>query len=121
MQPYREMSLGRNNAPKLSFKWYGPIRIQKKMGNVSYQIQLSEDAKIHGIFHVNQLKKHIGPNAIPNPTLPLVTAEGKVKLYPIEILERHQVPRSFGQYDVSIPQWLIHWDSIERTFPDFKP
>jgi hypothetical protein len=91
------------------------------MGNVSYQIQLPKEAKIHGVFNVNQLKKHIGPNAIPNQTLPLVTAEGKVKLYPIAIVEHRQVPRSVGQYDVAIPQWLIHWDSLERIFPDFKP
>jgi hypothetical protein len=103
MQPYRETALGRNNALKLSSKWYGPFRILKKVGTVSYQLQLPSDAKIHDVFHVNQLKKHIGQNAIPHPKLPSVTSDGKVKLTPLAILQRRQVPRSEGDYDVAIP------------------
>ena len=80
------------------------------------------------------MKKHLGPNAIPNPKLPLVTAEGKVKIAPLAILQRRQVPRSNGEYDVPVPQWLIHWENmtpedatwedvafVQATFPDFKP
>jgi hypothetical protein len=134
MKSYRETALGRQNAPKLSSKWYGPFRILKKVGNVAYQLHLPTEAKIHDVFHVNQLKKHLGPKAVPHPKLPAVTDEGKVKIAPIAILERRQVPRSAGEYDVAIPQWLIHWDSmtvdeatwedaeiIQQSFPDFKP
>jgi hypothetical protein len=58
-------------------------------------------------FHVNQLKKHLGPKAVPNVSLPLVTFEGKVKTNPLHILQRRQNPRSADEYDISIPQ-LIH-------------
>jgi hypothetical protein len=123
-----------NNPPKFCAKWYGPFKILKKVGTVSYQIQLPEQCKLHNVFHVSHLKKHTGPNAVPNPTLPLVTANGKVKFAPLAILQRRIVPRSVGEYDVAIPQWLIHWDTmtseeatwedasfIQQTFPEFQP
>jgi hypothetical protein len=121
-----------NNPPKFYPKWYGPFKVLKKVGKVSYQIQFPEQCKLHNVFHISHLKKHTGPNAVPNPTLPLVTADGKVKFSPLAILQRRIVPRSMGEYDVAIPQWLIHWETItseestwedasfiQQTFPEF--
>ena len=98
------------------------------------KLQLPAIAQIHDVFHVNQLKQYLGPNAIPNPSLPLVTPEGKIKHYPLAVLQRRIVPRSVGSYDIAIPQWLIHWENlapeeatwedakfIQATFPAFKP
>jgi hypothetical protein len=134
MKSYRETALGMQNPPKFSPKWYGPFKVIKKVGQVSYQLQLPENCKLHDTFHVSHLKKHNGPRAVPNPTLPLVTEDGKLKHAPVAILQRHIVPRSVGEYDVAIPQWLIHWESmttkeatwedaelIQRAFPDFQP
>jgi hypothetical protein len=133
MQPYRETSLGLRNALKLTSKWYGPFRVMQRIGQVAYKIQLPSDAKIHDVFHVNQLKKHLGKRAIPNPKLPLVTPDGRVKIAPLAILQRRQVPRNAGEYDIAVPQWLIHWENmtevdatwedaafITATFPEFK-
>jgi hypothetical protein len=123
-----------NNPPKFYPKWYGPFKVLKKVGQVSYQLQLPDTCKLHDVFHVSQLKKHTGPNAVPNPTLPLVTVDGKVKFAPLKVLQRRIVPRSIGDYEVAIPQWLIHWetmtsdettwedaDFIQETFPEFQP
>jgi ribosomal protein L21E len=82
MQPYRETALGLRNALKLSSKYYGPFRVLKKVGQVSYQLQLPAGTLLHDVFHVNQLKKHLGPTAVPNATLPLLTADGKIKVAP---------------------------------------
>ena len=134
MQPYRETALGLRNSLKLTSKWYGPYKVLKKVGNLAYKLQLPEGTLLHDVFHVNQLKKHLGPNAVPNRSLPLVTAEGKVKVAPLAVLDRRQVPRSAGAYDVAVPQWLVHWENmtpteatwedakfIQATFPEFKP
>jgi hypothetical protein len=134
MQPYRETSLGLRNSLKLTSKWYEPFLILQKIGKVAYRLQLPSDAQIHDVFHVNQLKKHLGKHAIPNPKLPLVTSDGKIKMAPKAVLQRRQIPRSAGEYDVAVPQWLVHWENmteadatwedaafIQATFPSFKP
>jgi hypothetical protein len=101
---------------------------------VAYKLQLPSDTKIHDVFHVNQLKKHLGPAAVPNPHMPLLTSEGKIKTYPLAILQRREIPRSAGAYEIGVLQWLIHWENlseqeatwedekfIQATFPQFKP
>jgi hypothetical protein len=63
-----------------------------------------------------------------------VTPTGKLKINPVAILQRRQVPRNTGEYDVAVPQWLIQWQGmteyeatwedasfIQATFPEFKP
>jgi hypothetical protein len=134
MQPHREHALGQGNPLKLASKWYGPFKITQLVGNRAYKLQLPPGTLLHDVFHVNHLKKHLGPHAVPNPKLPLVTSEGKIKTTPIAILDRRQIPRSTGEYDVAIPQWLIQWDNlpveeaswedaafIQSAFPSFKP
>jgi hypothetical protein len=134
MQPHREHALGQGNPLKLASKWYGPFKILQTVGKRAYRLQLPEGTLLHDVFHVNQLKRHIGERAVPNPLLPLVTPSGKLKTMPVAILQRRQVPRSVGDYDVAEPQWLIHWEHmtpdeatwedavfIQRTFPEFNP
>ena len=97
-----------------------------------YKLQLPAGTQLHNVFHVNQLKKHVGSHVVPNPRRPLLTPDGKLKLLPYMVLKRRQVPRSEGNYDVAIPQWLIKWkgmtledatweddDFIRETFPEF--
>jgi hypothetical protein len=120
------------NPPKLSPKWYGPFRVLHKVGQVSYQIQLPANCKLHDVFHVSHLKKHKGEHAVPKPILPMVTNDGKVKTVPIAILQRRIIPRSTS--DLPMTQWLIHWDTmtsaeatwedaefIQKAYPDFQP
>jgi len=44
-------------------------------------------------LHVSQLKRHIGPRAVPTPDLPLIDEKGNIKVATIEILERRMIPR----------------------------
>jgi hypothetical protein len=134
MQPHREHALGMQNSPKLTSKWYGPYRVLATVEKRAYKLQLPPGTLLHDVFHVNQLKRHLVPTAVPNPSLPMVTPQGKLKLLPVAILQRRQVPRSAGDYDVAVPQWLIQWQDmsadeatwedasfIQSTFPSFKP
>jgi hypothetical protein len=134
VQPHRETALGQGNSLKLSSKFYGPFRILQRVGQLAYKLLLPDDAKIHNVFHVSQLKKHLGQRAVPNKRLPLLTTDGKIKLCPLSVLQRRQVPRREGDYDVAVPQWLIHWEGmsveeatwedayfIQHTFPSFQP
>jgi hypothetical protein len=133
MQPYHEHALGAGNPLKLASRWYGPFKVIQLVGNRAYKLQLPQGTLLHDVFHVNQLKKHLGPRAVPNPSLPMVTPTGKLKYNPLAVLQHRQVPRSAGDYDIAIPQWLIHWDMMTpdeatwedadficQTFPQFK-
>lgn len=128
MAPYRLPAFGFRGALKLQNKFYGPFVITQKVGKVAYKLQFPDHVKIHPVFHVSQLKKHIGSKAIPSPNLPMVTAEGKVKTGPATVLQVRQVPR----HNMPVVQWYIQWenlppedatwedaDFIKYTFPEF--
>ena len=128
MAPYRLAAFGFCGALNLQHKFYGPFLIPQKVGKVAYKLQFPEHVKIHPVFHVSQLKKHIGPKAIPSPNLPMVTEDGTVKTGPATVLQVRQIPR----HNLLVVQWYIQWenlppedatwedaDFIKYTFPDF--
>lgn len=94
---------------KLRSKYYEPFQVMERIGKLAYKLQLPDDAHIHPVFHVSQLKKHVGSNAIPLPGLPLVGADGKVKNYPMAVLERRVIPQRNGH----VVQWLVQWENLD--------
>jgi hypothetical protein len=117
MKPYRMAAFGLRGAIKLHSKYYGPFRVLQAIGNRAYKLLLPEGVQIHPVFHVSQLKKHVGPTVVPCPNLPLVTAEGKIHTTPALVLQIRQIPRN----NVPMVQWLIQWENLspeEATWED---
>lgn len=108
MQPYRQTAFGIRGSLKLRSKYFGPFRVMNKVGAVAYKLQLPENVAIHPVFHMSQLKKHLGPCAVPLIGLPLVGEDGKVKTEPVAVLDRRMVPRR----NEPVAQWLIQWQSL---------
>jgi hypothetical protein len=121
-------AFGLRRSIKLTSKYYGPFRVLEKIGSLSYKILLPKGVKIHPVFHVSQLKKHLGKNAVPQQEIPLVTPDGKIKTEPMKVLETRSLPRN----GVLVTRWLIEWanltpqDSswedanfIKKVFPHF--
>jgi hypothetical protein len=128
LQPYRLQAFGLRNSLKLQTKFYGPFRIIQKVGQVAYKLLLPEGTQIHPVFHVSQLKRHLGPKAIPIPHLPLIDDKGMIHTTPVAVLQTRQIPRN----NLPVVQWLVQWDNlptgdatwedadfIKHTFPDF--
>uniref|UniRef100_A0A453QYC3 Tf2-1-like SH3-like domain-containing protein n=1 Tax=Aegilops tauschii subsp. strangulata TaxID=200361 RepID=A0A453QYC3_AEGTS len=68
--------------------------ILQKIGNSAYKLQFPDHVKIHPVFHVSQLKKHIGARSIPSPNLPMVNTDGTIKTGPAGVLQVRQIPRN---------------------------
>jgi ribosomal protein L21E len=128
MEPYRLAAFGFRGTIKLHTKYYGPFKVLQRVGNRAYRLQLPVGVKIHPVFHVSQLKIHLGAKAVPSPDLPLLLADGTVKTGPALVLQVRQIPRN----NVVVVQWLTQWenlspeeatwedaDFIKEAFPDF--
>jgi hypothetical protein len=128
MQPYRMAAFGIRQSIKLTSKFYGPFRVLEQIGKLAYKLQLPAGVKIHPVFHVSQLKKHLGANVVPEPGLPLITSDGRIKMAPAKVLQTRSLPRN----GVLVTQWLVEWVNlpasdaswedahfIKTIFPDF--
>lgn len=130
IQPYRQNAFGLRGSLKLRTKYYGPFKILERVGEVAYRLQLPDTTTIHPVFHISQLKKHVGKHAVPLPHVPLVTEDGKIKTTPFAVLDERIIQRQ----KTPVKQLLIHWESlgpedatwedlrfIETQFPGFYP
>jgi hypothetical protein len=75
-QPYRHSSLKKSGAEKLKPRFYGPYSIMRRVGEVSYELELPEGSKIHNVFHVSCLKKVVGQFINTSEEIPPLDEEG---------------------------------------------
>lgn len=59
LQPYPRTSVSHRKDHKLAPKYYGPLRIVKRIGAVTHKLDLPAIAKIHPIFHIFALKQKL--------------------------------------------------------------
>jgi hypothetical protein len=84
----------RSKNKKLTYKYFGPFKILKKVGKVAYRLYLPEEARIHSMFHVSLLKKWVRKGTTPKPRLPIFYSKQKTQPEPVKILDkRSQISR----------------------------
>ncbi|KAL7128917.1 hypothetical protein ABFS83_13G026800 [Erythranthe nasuta] len=130
LKPYKQMSLRKSELWKLRPKYCGPFLSTKRIGAVAYELQLPADAKVHPVFHVSELKKHVGDTTKITATLPPLDEQSQFLQVPVAVRERRLVKHN----NVAQVQWLVEWAHLsveeatwevaiemEEKFPSFKP
>jgi len=54
----KNIKLSTEGARKLGHRFIGPYKILKRVGPVSYELQLTNDMKVHDVFHVSLLRPY---------------------------------------------------------------
>lgn len=130
LQPYRQGSVVMRKNQKLAAKFYGPYKVQKRIGSVAYQIELHVGSKIHNVFHVSQLKKRIGEGKVVQTDLPGVDDQGELLVEPVVVLDRRLVKKGNDPATMVLIHWKNgspteatweFWEYIHKKFPNFDP
>jgi len=85
LQPYTQSSVANRPYPKLAYKYFGPYTVIQKVGTVAYRLQLPDDAQIHDVFHVSQLKPYTPDYTPIYDSLPVLSDLEATKATPLEI------------------------------------
>jgi len=105
LQPYRQQSISCRSSQKLAAKYYGPYQVIAKVGTVAYKLDLPTSSIIHPVFHVSQLKKHVGNQIVQRS---LLVIDYGPSLQPRAILERRMTRHN----NQAATQVLIHWEGL---------
>ncbi|XP_068645175.1 uncharacterized protein [Aristolochia californica] len=124
LQPYRQQSLAGPPRHKLSPRLFGPFPIIRRVGLVSYQLKLSDTAKIHDVFHVSLLKPHSGAQPTSTPFLPPID-NGEVILNPPVVLrarltnDHWEILVQWTDTDPNAATWE-RVDIFKQVYPAFE-
>lgn len=118
LQPYRQSSVAYRSNHKLAPKYFGPFPVIDKVGQVAYKLHLPASSRIHPVFHVSQLKKHVGTAPVSS-TLPEMDDTGQLSAIPVAILDRKLAKRGAN----AAVYVLVHWSNAavsEATWESYE-
>jgi hypothetical protein len=117
LQPYKQTSLKAEHCQKIAPKFYGPYTVLKHVGQVTYQLALPRQSKLHTFFHVSCLKKVIGTRCQIQTNLPELVEEGSIWLQPEAILDQ----RERRLHQRTINEVLVQWKGMTPTDATWEP
>jgi len=112
LQPYVQSSLAARSHQKLAFRFFGPFKVQKRVGRVAYRQELPASSSVHSVFHVSQLKRSPGNN-VTTASLPDDLVEFQV---PVAIFQRR-----WTTGDNPVEQGLVRWSHMPASLSTWEP
>ena len=119
LQPYAQNSLVNRPCAKLAYKFFGPFKVEEKIGSLAYRLALPVDCRIHPVFHVSQLKPFTASYALVFSELPRLPDLTSTEATPVAILEHRLVKKGAAplvqirvQWSTSAPE-VTTWEDYE--------
>ncbi|TYK06558.1 ty3-gypsy retrotransposon protein [Cucumis melo var. makuwa] len=125
-QMKKQQSVAKRRCDKLSPKYFEPYMVLGRVGEVAYLLDLPENAKIHPVFHVSQLKRAVGDKHRIQPEISALNDQMELVLEPDQVtqLRWNDAERNW--------EYLVHWKdqpsheatwesyaTLVNQFPDF--
>ena len=103
----KHLRLKFDGVKKLMNRYFGPFEVEKKVGNLAYELKLPASMQIHDVFHVSLLKlyKRRGDENIQIPP-PALLPDGGTE-YEVDAIHEHQILAD-GSF-----QFRVHWKGHE--------
>lgn len=129
LQPFIQTSIAQRPYQKLAFRYYGPYPITARVGSVAYKLQLPDNAKIHPVVHVSQLKRALGVDTPVSTTLPPANHILQAEHYPEAILADKTIKTGGADAQRVLVNWkalpasLATWEDpvlLRQRFPAFS-
>jgi hypothetical protein len=119
LQPYAQTTVANRPCRKLAYKFYGPFKVEQRVGQLAYKLALPSDARIHPVFHVSQLKPFIPSYTPVFSQLPRPPDLASTDLRPTAILDR----RLRKKGDMPVLQVQVRWGTLSpdaTTWEDYE-
>jgi hypothetical protein len=116
LQPYIQSLVAPRGNQKLSYKFFGPFKILAKVGAVAYKLDLPEDARIHPVVHVSQLKKHVSPTTRIESDISQVPDDPQTTVHPVSFLACRRLQKGSS----SLFQIQVQWSSMPETLTTWE-
>lgn len=126
LQPFIQSSVAPRGNSKLCFRYYGTFKVLARVGAVAYRLDLPDDARIHPVIHVSQLKQHVPPFVQVESDISHLPVEPDNTVSPISFQNSRMVRKgssSLFQVQVlwsGLPSTLMTWEEISdlrRQYP----